>query len=96
MIREGEQVDKVLQSMDSRGRWLVKHCMTSHPYVGDGVNCDLTDEYACTFVGDETDTSPFPDTSDQEYISTKAYIQNMNILMNYISSFRAGNLNANR
>jgi PelA/Pel-15E family pectate lyase len=96
VIREGEQVDKVLQSMDSRGRWLVKHCMTSHPYVGDGVNCDLTDEYACTFVGDETDTSPFPDTSDQEYISTKAYIQNMNILMNYISSFRAGNLNANR
>lgn len=95
VTRKGEQVDKVLQSMDSRGRWLVKHCMTSHPYVGDGVNYDLTDEYACTFVGDETDTSPFPDTSDQEYISTKVYIQNMNILMNYISSFRAGNLNTN-
>ena len=70
--------------MDSRGRWLVKHCMTSHP-MGDGVNSILQRVYL-HLVGDETDTSPFPDTSDQEYISTKAYIQNMNILMNYISS----------
>ena len=61
--------------------------MTSHPYAGDGQKQGLTDEYASTFVGDETDTSPFRDPSDlseQEYVSTAEYIRNMEVLINYL------------
>ena len=63
---------------------------TSNPYIGDGVKTELTDKYASleaeAYVGDETDTSPYRDESDQEYISTKTYINNMRILLNYVAN----------
>jgi hypothetical protein len=80
----------VVHSSDVHGenRWLVKHAMISHPYTGDGVKQELTDEYATTNVGDETDTSPFRDPTEQEYISTGNYIRNMDLLINYVQSCR--------
>ena len=79
-----KQIIEIIQSLDSEGRWLVKHVSISNPYIGDGQKQDLTDEFSSTNVGDETDTSPFRDPSDQEYISTPEYLKNMNILINYI------------
>ena len=83
---DASKVKEILSSLDSQNRWLVKHAMISNPYVGDGKKEKLTNQYASTFVGDETDTSPFRDTSDQEYISTREYLRNMNLLINYIDS----------
>jgi hypothetical protein len=40
-------------------------------------------------VGDETDTSPFRDPSDQTYISIPEYIRNMSLLISYIRSIKA-------
>jgi PelA/Pel-15E family pectate lyase len=77
-------VKSVINSLDNENRWLVKHVMISHPYIGDGQLTVKTDAYASTFVGDSTDTSPFRDMSDQLYISTPAYIRNMDILIGYI------------
>ena len=77
-------VRKIVNGLDQQGRWLVKHAMTSHPYAGDGQKQEPTDQYASTFVGDETDTSPFRDPSEQEYISTNEYIRNMEALINYL------------
>ncbi|MFT3846559.1 MAG: pectate lyase [Lacibacter sp.] len=93
-IREREMIFSVNESMaksiinalDAQNRWLVKHAMISHPYIGDGQKKEPTDEFATTNVGDETDTSPYRDMSDQLYISTPAYIQNMYLLMRYIQS----------
>ena len=82
---------EVISSLDSQGRWLVKHVMISNPYIGDGENKDPTDEYASTTVGDKTDTSPYRDMSDQDYISTPAYIRNMNVLINYLKSIQKKN-----
>jgi hypothetical protein len=42
--------------------------MISHPYAGDGQNQEQTNEFASTNVGDETDTSPYRDASEQQYI----------------------------
>ena len=67
-----EQVREVIASLDSRNRWLVKHASTSQPYAGDGSKSDPTDAFASTNAGDETDTSPYRDDSDQLYISTGA------------------------
>jgi PelA/Pel-15E family pectate lyase len=79
-------IQNVISSLDNKDRWLIKHAMFSNPYMGDGTNKEETDEFATTYVGDKTDTSPYRDTSDQEYISTGAYIRNMRLLINYITS----------
>lgn len=81
-----EQLHEIINSLDEHNRWLVKHMDTSNPYIGDGVKTELTTRYQSMHVGDETDTSPFRDESDQEYISMAKYIQNMSLLMNYLKS----------
>ncbi|TDH21625.1 pectate lyase [Segetibacter sp. 3557_3] len=87
---ESPSAEKVAQviSQLSDNRWLVKHAMISNPYVGDGKNKEATDAFASTRVGDITDTSPYPDASDQLYLSTPEYIKNMRILAAYIRSAR--------
>jgi hypothetical protein len=77
---------EIVRSLDSQNRWLSKHASISHPYIGDGQKQEPTDEFASTNVGDETDTSPYRDPSDQEYISTGEYIKNMKMLINFIQS----------
>ena len=37
-------------------------------------------------MDDETDTSPYRDLTDQEYVSTGEYIKNMKMLINYLKS----------
>jgi PelA/Pel-15E family pectate lyase len=78
------EVREIVESLDDQGRWLVRHLQTSNPYIGDGVLTEQTMNYVSTHVGDKTDTSPFRDESDQLYISTGRYIENMRVLMNYI------------
>lgn len=80
------QVKNIIQSLDHEDRWLVKHASISNPYIGDGRKTEMTDEFASTNVGDETDTSPYRDPSDKEYLSTGQYIMNMKILINYLES----------
>jgi hypothetical protein len=87
----GTRVKEVINALDSKNRWLVKHVMISNPYIGDGQNKEPTDEYASTTVGDKNDTSPYRDLSDQEYISTPAFIRNMYILINYLKLTRKAN-----
>ncbi|MCX6236089.1 MAG: pectate lyase [Bacteroidia bacterium] len=79
-------VKGIIHSLDIQGRWMVKHAMFSNPYIGDGQKQEPTDQYGSTSVGDETDTSPFRDPSDQEYIATPEYIRNMQLLINYLKS----------
>lgn len=82
------EVQKVINALDNNNRWLVKHALISNPYIGDGKNRTATDKYASTQVGDQTDTSPFRDVSETEYISTPEYVKNMNKLINYINSLK--------
>jgi len=83
-------VRTIIQSLDKENRWLIKHGMTSNPYIGDGKKQEPTDTYVKTMVGDETDTSPYRDPSDNEYISTGDYVKNMNWLINYVESTKNG------
>jgi hypothetical protein len=62
--------------------------MISNPYIGNGQNKELTNAYASTHVGDQTDTSPYIDNSDQQYISTPAYIRNMQVLIKYLRAIK--------
>jgi PelA/Pel-15E family pectate lyase len=83
------QIEKIIKSLDNQNRWLAKHAFVSNPYIGDGQKTEPTDKYATTRVGDETDTSPYPDPSDNQYISTGEYIRNMNLLISYIKTIKS-------
>ena len=85
-VPKEQELKEIMQALDKEGRWLVKHAAISHPYIGDGQKQEPTDQYQSTNVGDETDTSPYRDPSDQDYLSTGEYIKNMNLLMGYIRS----------
>lgn len=77
-------IAEIINSLDEDYRWLTMHAYISNPYIGDGKLTDETDKYASTRVGDETDTSPYLNDTDQEYISTGEYIRNMTMLINYL------------
>ncbi len=85
-VPDRERVQEIVDALDERGRWLITGAMTSNPYAGDGQNQELSHAYASLHVGDETDTSPYRDTTGQEYLSTGEYIKNMRFLVNYIES----------
>lgn len=85
ILPDAAQVRQIIGVLDENKRWLVRNMNTSNTYIGDGQNQELTDEYATSHVGDKYDTSPFRDESDQQYISMREYIQNMNLLMNYVA-----------
>jgi len=82
-------VKEIIGSLDAQNRWLAKHASISHTYIGDGQKQEQTDEFASTNVGDETDTSPYRDPSDQLYLSTGDYIRNMKMLINFIRESKA-------
>ena len=85
-VPDEKGVEEIINSLDSRNRWLTKRGRTSHPYAGDGQKQEPTEKYNTTDVGDETDTSPYSDNSGQEYISTGLYIRNMRTLLNFLES----------
>jgi PelA/Pel-15E family pectate lyase len=87
-IPDEAKVKEIISSLDDQGRWLAGDQFTSNQYIGDGQNRELTDKYASTDAGDETDTSPFIDRSGQKYISTREYLRNMNLLINYLSQIK--------
>ncbi len=82
------RIKSLIDGLDKENRWMVKHVMISNPYIGDGQNKELTEEYATTNVGDKTDTSPYRDLSEQDYISTPVYVRNMQVLINYLKSIK--------
>jgi PelA/Pel-15E family pectate lyase len=86
MVPNQREVSNIIGSLDIQSRWMEKNVRISHPFIGDGQNTEQTDQFASTRVGDETDTSPFDDTSDQLYISTGEYIRKMRLLINYLVS----------
>ena len=79
-----QRVQRIIKDFDDKGWRLSKHGYTSNPYIGDGSNIAATGEYASTYVGDKTDTSPYVDRTDQQYISTRTFMNNMRVLIEYV------------
>ena len=73
-------VQSVIGSLNSQGYWLVPLGTTSHPYRGDGSAKPVPGDFSQTYVGDTSDTSPFPDEKITG-ISTEGFIRNMSVLI---------------
>lgn len=78
-IADEAKVRIVLNALDDQHRWMVKHIQISRPY-------------SVSASGQETNTAKLSDsngkgildTSEQQYISTREYLHNMNVLIDYI------------
>ena len=72
--------EAVVAGLNAEGYWPAPLGSNSHPYRGDGSNTVAPGNFSQTHVGDETDTSPYPDEKIAG-ISTVAYIRNMSVLI---------------
>lgn len=74
---------EVIASLDKEGRWIAVLSQMSNPYkpIPESMPSNSDDHsYTNTMVGDEYDTSPYPNR-DVKGISTQTYIRNMTILI---------------
>jgi PelA/Pel-15E family pectate lyase len=79
--------ESVIAALNAEGYWPGPLEYNSHPYKGDGPRTRPPGDFSGTYVGDETDTSPFPDPA-LTGISTAAYIRNMSVLIRYVEASR--------
>ena len=73
----------IVSSLNATGYWPAKLGMMTHPFKRQGVATVAPGDFSQTQVGDDTDTSPFPD-ADASGISTEAYIRNMGALIRFL------------
>ena len=59
--RRGSIPARIVRALNEAGYWPAPLTMTSHPYRGPGSRRVAPGDYGITQVGDETDTSPYPD-----------------------------------
>ena len=76
----GGDAGAVMSGLNAEGYWPALLGYNSHPYSRPGSAEVAPGDFAQTHVGDETDTSPFPDPK-LTGISTAAYIRNMGVLI---------------
>ena len=74
---------KVLAGLNAEGYWLAPLGYNSNPYKADGSRAPRPGDFSQTYVGDDTDTSPYPDPKLMG-ISVDAYIRNMGVLIRAI------------
>lgn len=75
------QVETLLTTLNSEGYWPTPLAFTSHPYRGDGPDTPVPGDYSQTFVGDDSDTSPYRASTPEMGISTRTFVRNMATLI---------------
>lgn len=79
------KVQEIISQLDSKNRWLTKNVFISNPYIDEKVLGDSNSKLYCSsYVGDKFDTSPFPNNTDEKFISTSLFIQNVSYLLRYL------------
>ena len=83
-----ERARRLVEALNAEGYWPTPLVSQSHPYTGARPPAKPDGDYAETHVGDLTDTSPYPVKDAPLGISTGAYIQNMSVLIDYLTGGR--------
>jgi hypothetical protein len=76
----GPSLDETMAGLNAQGYWPARLGSTSHPFTRHGSKASAPGDFSQTHVGDETDTSPFPDAAVVG-ISTAAYVRHMSVLI---------------
>ena len=80
-------VDTVVSGLNSDGYWPAPLGYNSHPFMRQGSMTVAPGDFSRTHVGDDTDTSPFPDPQ-LTGISIAAYVRNMSVLIRALDGSR--------
>lgn len=80
-VASDQEVRTVIKLLDNQYRWLSKHEWVSRPYSVSETGMESNTAPLSTEDGDQ-----IRDSSDQQYISTREYLKNMGILINYITN----------
>ena len=86
-LQNQDEVQQALQSGTATKTELLAAGYNSNPYKGPGSTTVAPGDFSTTHVGDDTDTSPFPDPKLMG-ISTEAYIRNMGVLIKALAGSR--------
>jgi hypothetical protein len=84
-VKGKDTAANVIASLNASGYWTAPLGYNSHPYKGDGSKTPAPGDYSRTHVGDETDTSPYPDPK-LTGISVEAYVRNMSVLIRQLDA----------
>ncbi|AOH84735.1 pectate lyase [Sphingomonas panacis] len=76
-----DEVAAILAALDADHRWVTPLHTTSHIYTRDGYEKPVPGDFSHTYVGDDTDTSPYPDPQPVPGISTAVFAKNMAVLI---------------
>jgi hypothetical protein len=83
----GLSAAEAVDGLDDQGYWPARLGSTSHPFTRHGSKEIAAGDFSQTHVGDQTDTSPFPDGTTVG-ISTAAYIRHMSVLIRALDQRR--------
>jgi hypothetical protein len=86
---EPAKAAQVLAALDEQGRWITPLKNSSHRYTRDGYPEAVPGDFSRTYVGDDTDTSPFPVKDGPAGISTEIFVRNMAVLTGQLTDRRA-------
>jgi hypothetical protein len=75
------RVERAIDSLNEEGYWPSQLWFTSHPYEGAAVPAVVEGDFASTFVGDKSDTSPYRNPERLPCVAVSTFIQNMNVLI---------------
>lgn len=81
--RGAASADAVIKDLNKDGYWLATLGYNSHPFRANGSTTPAAGDFSTTHVGDESDTSPYPDETIAG-ISLQAYIRNMSVLIGFL------------
>ena len=81
----GRRRPRLIAALNAQGYWLAPLGYNSHPFKADGSKAPQPGDFSQTYVGDASDTSPFPDPKLMG-ISVDAYVRNMGILIRALES----------
>ncbi len=75
---------RIIDSLNEQGYWPTELSYTTHPYRGPGPAEPVPGDYRETWVGDDSDTSPFYLPQPRPVIALDTYIANMARLVRYL------------
>ena len=81
----GPTVPDAVAGLNAQGYWPARLGLNSHPFTRQGSMAMPTGDFSQAHVGDDTDTSPFPDDTLMG-ISTAAYIRHMGVLIRAVDA----------
>jgi PelA/Pel-15E family pectate lyase len=79
-----ERAARIIAALNEQGYWPTELSYTTHPYRGPGPAEPAPGDYRSTWVGDDSDTSPFYLPEPRPVIALDTYIANMARLVRYL------------